>query len=126
MLRSTASLAAASKLRSPSVVTESVAPELMTQQLSRSRSAEGDAIHGTLLAEFAPGERTVTLHVAFCPPFERLPQVDAEADGCDVHVVQILHQGARLDARRSPDCDAPQRIPVEFAAILRSPLDIRP
>ena len=67
------------------------------QQLSRSRGAEGsEIVHGTLLAEFAAGERIAVLHVAFCPPFERLPSVEAEiADGpaCDVKIVQVLHQG---------------------------------
>ena len=58
--------------------------------------------HGTVVAEFAPGERTTIVHVAFCPPFELLPQVEAEiADGPDasVQVTQVLHHGARLDVR---------------------------
>jgi hypothetical protein len=75
----------------------------LLQQLHRSRAADGrETILGTIVAEFAPGERMATLHVAFCPPFEILPQVEAEiADGPDasVKVAQVLHNGARLDVR---------------------------
>ncbi len=64
---------------SPAVTSASIDDQLL-QQLTRSRTADGcEAIHGRLVAEFAPGERTVVMHVAFCPPFERLPTVEAEA-----------------------------------------------
>ena len=54
-------------------------PEQVLQQLTRFRTADGkDAIRGTLVAEFAVGERQTTLYVGFCPPFELLPQVEAE------------------------------------------------
>jgi hypothetical protein len=75
----------------------------LLQQLTRSRAADGrETISGTVVAEFALGERTATRHVAFCPPFQMLPQVEAEiADGPDasVQVAQVLHNGARLDVR---------------------------
>jgi hypothetical protein len=78
-------------------------PGVLLQQLSRSRDAEGhEMVHGTMTAEFAPGERNTVLHVAFCPPFESLPQVEAEiADGPDasVKVAQVLHNGARFEVR---------------------------
>jgi len=73
----------------------------LLQQLTRSRSLDGsETISGTVVAEFAQGERTTTLHIAFCPPFEVLPRVEAEiADGPDasVQVTQVLHHGARLE-----------------------------
>ena len=52
----------------------------MLQQLTRvaHRRWTAKSIRGTLLAEFAPGERSATLYVAFCPPFERLPHVEVE------------------------------------------------
>ncbi len=90
------------------------------QQLTRSRTSDGgEAIHGTLLAEFAPGERSTILHVAFCPPFEQLPSVEAEVvDGpaCDVKVAQILHQGTRLEARLSRASTAAERVTIEILA----------
>ena len=69
------------------------------QQLTRSRSATGQAvIQGTLLAEFAPGERSAMLYVAFCPPFERLPQIELESSA-DARLVQTLHHGAQIEVR---------------------------
>lgn len=109
---------------SPATGTELGAHAVVTQRMARSRSGEGEAIYGTLLAEFAAGERTVTLHVAFCPPFEQLPHVDAEAVDGEVRVVQVLHQGARLEVRRWSDDLAPAPVPVEFAATCRSPLAV--
>jgi hypothetical protein len=98
------------------------------QQLTRSRAADGsEAIRGTLLAEFAAGERTLVLHVAFCPPFERLPTVEAEvADGpaCDVKTAQILHHGARLEARLSRASTTAQRVNIDFAATDRPPVAV--
>jgi hypothetical protein len=93
---------------------------ILLQQLSRSRTADGhESIHGTLVAEFAPGERTATLHVAFCPPFEKLPHVEAEiADGPDasVKVAQVLHSGARLEVRLSEPTAISTAVSLEFAA----------
>lgn len=100
--------------------------DALLQHLTRSRAADGcETIHGTLLAEFAPGERNVVLHVAFCPPFERLPTVEAEvSDGppCDVKLTQILHQGARLELRLLRASIIRERVTVEFAATDRPPL----
>lgn len=99
---------------------------VMLQQVSRSRTADGrEIVHGTLVAEFGPGERSTMLHAAFCPPFEQMPYVDAEAiDGepCDVKIEQVLHQGARFEVRLSRASTAPQRVTVEFAATSEPPL----
>jgi hypothetical protein len=79
-----AGLRAAPKRRSPLAnlgETTALADDSGTllQQLSRSRAADGHAtVHGTLVAEFGSGERTAALHVAFCPPFELVPHVEAE------------------------------------------------
>jgi hypothetical protein len=100
--------------------------EQVLQQLTRSRTSDGgDAIHGTLLAEFAPGERTTILHVAFCPPFEQLPSVKAEVvDGpaCEVKVAQILHQGTRLEARLSRASTAAERVTIKILATDHPPV----
>ena len=92
----------------------------LLQQLSRSRDADGrESVHGTLVAEFAPGERTSTLHIAFCPPFELLPQVEVEiAEGPDasVKVAQVLHNGARLEVRLAQPTAESATVGLEFAA----------
>src|SRR6185369_15601770 len=73
-------------------------PEQVLQQLTRFRTAEGkDAIRGTLAAEFEAGERQTTVYVGFCPPFELLPQVEANVkddSAAEVKLAQVLHNGA--------------------------------
>jgi hypothetical protein len=92
----------------------------LLQQISRSRAADGhEIVQGTLVAEFGPGERTAALHVAFCPPFELVPHVEAEvADGPDatVKVAQVLHNGARLEIRLSEAASIPTAVAIEIAA----------
>jgi hypothetical protein len=109
---------------SPAIGADSNSDQLL-QQLTRSRAADGcEAVHGRLIAEFAPGERTAVLHVAFCPPFERPPSVEAEVvdgPGCDVKLAQVLHQGARLEARLSRASSAAQRVTIEILATDRPP-----
>ncbi len=94
--------------------------DAVLQQLTRSRAADGcETIRGTLVAEFAAGERTAILHVAFCPPFGRQPTVAtkvAEGPRCDAKLAQILHQGARFEARLARASTRPERVTLEFVA----------
>lgn len=90
------------------------------QQLTRFRTAEGiEGIRGTLTAEFAPGERTVALHAAFCPPLERLPQVEVEVNDATatVKVAQVLHNGVRLDVRLARPTATKRDVGVELSAM---------
>jgi hypothetical protein len=95
-------------------------PEQVLQQLTRVRTAEGkDAVRGTVIAEFAPGERQTSLYVGFCPPFEMQPQVELNVTGdfeADVKLAQILHNGAQLDVRLSEPAEETLAITVEFFA----------
>jgi len=90
------------------------------QQLTRYRNPDGThSILGTLLAEFTPGERTVPLVIAFCPPFEHLPTVDAEItddSGAAVKVTQILHNGAQFEVRLPQPWDENLAVTVEMLA----------
>ena len=72
-------------------------------------------IQGTLLAEFVPGERSVILYVAFCPPFERLPQVELESSA-DARLMQTLHNGAQIEVRLPRVAQAAASATVEFYA----------
>lgn len=76
-------------------------------------------MEGSLLAEFAPGERSVDLFVGFCPPFERLPEVEAEsADTTDasVKLVQVLFNGTQLEVRLAHPATAPTAVSIQFFA----------
>jgi hypothetical protein len=95
-------------------------PETILQHLTRIRLDDGrEAIRGELTAEFTTGERQTTIYVAFCPPFERLPQIEANiADDSDatVKIVQFLHNGTQLEVRLPEPAEDPIRITVELYA----------
>jgi hypothetical protein len=97
------------------------AEESVVQQLVRARDAHGvESIHGTLLAGFVAGQRHATLYVGFCPPLERLPDIEAEvADGPDaaIKVVQAFAHGARLDLRLGEAAEEACCVIVEFVAV---------
>jgi hypothetical protein len=101
----------------PDIESES---QQILQQLTRLRDADGrESIHGTLIAEFAPGERKTTLFVAFCPPFEYLPEVEVEItddSSTDVKLVQVLHNGVELEVRLPQPASSPTSITVELFA----------
>jgi hypothetical protein len=105
------------KRRIPADVSDT---EVRLQQLTRYRAADGtQSIHGTLIAEFAPGERSATLYVAFCPPLERLPTVEAEAiddASASVKLTQLLHNGVQLDVRLPQPANDKQTVTVEMVA----------
>ena len=94
--------------------------ELVLQQLTRIRTDEGqDAIRGTLLGEFAAGERQITLHTSFCPPFEQLPEVEVNiADDSDatVKLSQVLHNGVQLEVKLASPAAEATTVAIEFFA----------
>jgi hypothetical protein len=109
--------------RDASAATGDETPGQLLQQLTRVRLAEGrEAVHGVLLAEFTAGQQIATLYVGFCPPFEHLPHVDAEvADGpaAKIKIVQVLHNGARLDVVLGKPAAEAALVSVEFMAAER-------
>jgi hypothetical protein len=94
--------------------------ELVLQRVTRCRTADGqETISGQLLAEFAPGERQSTVYVGFCPPFERLPEIEVNlADDFDATVkpTQIRHNGAQFEVRLAEPAEECFRVLLEFAA----------
>ena len=96
------------------------AEDQILQQLTRVRRPDGsEAVHATLAAQFAPGARIVTLHAAFCPPFARLPQVEAGTiDGADasVKIVQVLTHGVRIDVQLARPAERAEYVSVEIWA----------
>lgn len=105
---------------SPARARCAAAADLMLQQITRYRTAEGnEAVRGTVVAEFAVGQRDATLFVAFCPPFERLPDVEAHLDDnsqATVKVAQRLHHGTQLEVRLAEQADEPLTVTVQFIA----------
>jgi hypothetical protein len=106
--------------RTRHIVMDAAEAGMPLQQLTRYRTADrSHSIHAALLAEFAAGERTATLHVAFCPPFEKLPSVEAEAvddEDADVKVAQLLHNGVQIEVRLSEPAEEARHLIVEVLA----------
>jgi hypothetical protein len=94
--------------------------EQILQRLTRGRTAEGrDFVRGELSAPFSVGERQTTLYVGFCPPFLRQPEVEAHiADDTDgsIKLVQVLHNGARLEVRLAAPAAEAECVAVEVFA----------
>jgi hypothetical protein len=78
-----------------------------------------EAIHATLVAEFVVGQRQATLHVAFCPPLERVPVIEMEImDGAEAELkvgVAYCH-GARIEVRLGEPADEDCAVVVEMVA----------
>jgi len=92
----------------------------LLQQTTRFVDAAGrDVIEGTAVAEFAPGQRVVSLHLAFCPPFAYAPEIAcgvASETAAEAKVVQALAYAARFDVKLATVAAAPQEVPVSFSA----------
>jgi hypothetical protein len=80
-----------------------IIPPNVSQQLTRAIGDDGcEVLYGLLRGHFAPGQRSLRLHVSFCPPFEVVPEVSVdkiEGPELTVRVGQVLPYGARLDLR---------------------------
>ena len=79
-------------------------PDDVTHWLTRSKTIDGEIIEGGTRVEFADGQRDVTVHISFCPPFSCVPKIDTEdldGDGLEIRVAAAFPFGARLTVRRS-------------------------
>jgi len=93
-------------------------PSGVTQQLTRGvDAARGEYVVGVLTVDFAPGQRTEILHVAFCPPLARPPRIQIQpVDGppLTATVGQAETFGARFELRLARAWEEPQRAVVQF------------
>jgi hypothetical protein len=88
--------------------------------LTRFSDAAGrDVVEGTAVARFAAGQRTASIHLSFCPPFERTPDIACGAAGdvaAEVKVVQSLAYAARFDVKLATPSAVAIDVPVSFSA----------
>jgi hypothetical protein len=86
----------------------------------RRRGDGADCIQGRVVIVLPIGERTAHGHVAFCPPFVAVPDVDllaqAEAAEVEVTAVEILPWGTRIECRLEQAADEPVVVVVSFTA----------
>lgn len=94
--------------------------EHVSQQLTRLCDASGhDAVKALLRGTFAPGQRALSLHIAFCPPLESTPEVQAhQLEGADarIKVGQALPYGARIDLRLQQFSQETETVLIEVLA----------
>ena len=97
-----------------------VLPPQVTQQLTRSQAADGtEELSGWLRTAFAPGQRTGSIHVAFCPPFATTPELEVEQrDGPEARIktAQLLPYGVRLDLKLAAASAEPATVLLQFSS----------
>jgi hypothetical protein len=95
-------------------------PTEICQQLTRtSAEQDGDTIAGVLRTSFLPGERSRSLHVAFCPPMIGRPRVDVvqlSGPKARVKAAEVQSFGARFDLRLPAESTTNQTVLIQFAA----------
>ena len=91
---------------------------------TRRRSPEGEeVVEGLVRIRFAPGQRTAEAHVAFCPPLDRRPRVDFEAESgpeARIELGQVLPLGARFDVKLAQPARDETALMVRFVAVAES------
>jgi hypothetical protein len=97
-----------------------VVPEDVTQQLTRSQATDGtEELSGWLRTAFAAGQRTRSIHVAFCPAFAATPELEVEqVDGPETRIktAQLLPYGVRLDLKLAVAAEEPAAVLLQFSA----------
>jgi hypothetical protein len=112
-----------SETESPPVAQES---NDSTQQLIYRSDARGRMnVEGWQRIAFAAGQRTATVHVAFCPAFARSPAVDAELSGDlggSVQPTQVLPWGVRFEVKLDSPATGAVAMLLEFVASESEPV----
>ena len=90
------------------------------QQITRRRAVDGrEALSGWLRVPLAAGQRSASVHVAFCPPLQHAPQMiveQREGPPARIRAVQVLPYGARLDVKLIQPSPTPVDLLLEFTA----------
>ena len=95
-------------------------PADVTQWLTRRTLQTGDdCVEGLVRVEFAADEKQTVVHLPFSPPFSHSPEVDCEFEGidnCRARVTTVHPFGARIELRRSGECETPESGQLQFCA----------
>ena len=102
------------------VVQDDLPPKDVVQQLTRSQADDGtERLSGWLRMPFAAGQRTGSVHVAFCPPLKATPELLVEQIGgpeARVKTAQLLPYGVRLDLKLAVAAEEPTSVLLQFLA----------
>lgn len=110
-------------VRPPAAINTKPSPKKaarVSQQLTRSVEVDGaDVCRGTARADFTAGQRTASIHLAFCPPFATTPKLEAaatEASDAVIKIGQVLPYAARIDVKLSDPTPLPRDVVIAFTA----------
>ncbi len=97
--------------------------ESTTQWMTRQSLPNGvEQIEGSIRVSFAAGQRAVSVHVPFSPPFAAVPQVECETVGDDParwKLSVVYSYGMRVDLKRETS-DEPAEIELSYSATCES------
>jgi hypothetical protein len=100
----------------------------VTQQLVRSRATDGsEELAGWIRVGLTPGQRFASVHLAFCPPFPRTPELSVEQlEGPEgkLKTVQLLPYGTRFDLKLAHTLEEPATVLLRFSARLKGEAEV--
>jgi len=101
----------------------------VSQRITRGRGEDGvEAVYGVVRCDFSVGQRQQNLHIAFCPPLERIPELTTDQiDGPIVKIKPSMVEvfGAGLEVKLPAPCSEPTSVQVQFYAF-EKPDDVPP
>jgi hypothetical protein len=105
---------------SPHEDEDALPAENVLQRLTLSQEADGgQRLSGWLRLRLAAGQRSGVVHVAFCPPFCRTPELSLEqlrGPPARIRTAQLLPHGVRLELKLSTAAAAGGSVLLRFAA----------
>jgi hypothetical protein len=98
----------------------SLLPPEVSQQITRARPHQGlETVSGLLRGDFLPGQRSASLHVAFCPIFAERPVVEVmqtAGPSCHIKAADIQAHGVRFDVRLTSGGESSESVLIYFEA----------
>lgn len=97
--------------------------EQVWQQQTRRRDGDDEQIEGWIRVAVEPGQRTLYVHVAFCPPLAAAPRVKCEQlDGPEARIKTglALPHGARFDLKLATAAETAAELAIAYRASSRA------
>ena len=93
----------------------------VSQWMTRKSLDDGaDCIEGVVKVEIAADQKQTVVHLPFSPPFPAKPNVECEVESlesCRARVTTTHPYGARIEIRRSGECEKNTEVELQFTAI---------
>jgi hypothetical protein len=90
------------------------------QQITRHRAGDGtEMLSGWVRVPLSAGQRNTSVHLSFCPPLDRTPQLavhQREGPPAKVKAAQVLPYGVRLDLKLAEAAESAGYVLLEFTA----------